>query len=99
MADVKEEPVAKRTPGSLAELFHNWRYFFLFLALIFLVVLFYAEENWRGEWAWKKYQRQQATKGDRLNRTAFIPPPIGSNGKRSTCMASRSRITQTSEEF
>ena len=75
-AEVKQEAASKRAPGSLAELFYNWRYFFLLLGLIGLVVLFYAEENWRGEWLWMKYQRQQEANGDTLKPSAFIPPPI-----------------------
>jgi hypothetical protein len=74
--EVNQESAPKRPPGSVAELLHNWRFFFLFLALIGLVVLFFAEENWRGEWAWRKYQRQQEAKGDALKPATFIPPPI-----------------------
>jgi len=47
----------KRAPGSFAELFHTWRFFFWPLVAVGVVMLFYAEENWRGEWSWQKYVR------------------------------------------
>src|SRR5439155_4973651 len=50
----------KPAPGSFAELFHAWRYLFLFLGLALGIVLFYAEENWRGRRAWTNYRQEMA---------------------------------------
>lgn len=41
-----------------------------------LVVLFYLEENERGEHAWNVYQRQQEARGERLDPAALIPPIV-----------------------
>ncbi|HTL54490.1 MAG TPA: hypothetical protein VL361_02375 [Candidatus Limnocylindrales bacterium] len=66
----------KRPVGSVAEFIHSWRYFLWVLGLILVVVLFYAEENWRGHWAWERYRRQMSSRGEPLDLSAFIPPRV-----------------------
>ena len=44
--------------------------------LAVLTVLFYAEENWRGQRAWKNYQHEQEVKGVVLDWNKFIPPTV-----------------------
>jgi len=44
--------------------------------LAVLVVLFYAEENWRGARALEIYKRQLAAKGATLDWKSFVPPPV-----------------------
>jgi hypothetical protein len=56
---------------------HNLRQLlFLLAAMITLVTLAYAVENWRGHRAWTAYKRQLETKGERLNLDSYIPPPV-----------------------
>jgi len=44
--------------------------------LILLVAFFYAEENLRGRWSWKNYQREQQARGEIVDGSAFVPPPV-----------------------
>jgi hypothetical protein len=44
--------------------------------LAMLLVLFYAEENWRGARALESYKRQLAAKGETLDWKAFVPPAV-----------------------
>lgn len=47
------------------------------LAGIFvLIVLFYAEENWRGRQAWEKFRREWEAKGERFDFASLVPPPV-----------------------
>jgi hypothetical protein len=62
-----------RKKEGFAELFHTWRYFFWLLGLVAVIGLFYAEENWRGEWAWKKHQQEMRARGEQFEPSAFIP--------------------------
>jgi hypothetical protein len=51
----------------------------IFLALsvlTLLVIVFYAEENWRGKRAWEKYKHELEAKGEHLDWEYFIPPPV-----------------------
>ena len=52
------------------------RLFFVVLALGTLVVLFYAEENWRGARAWAAAKRDLAAQGESLDLKTLIPPPV-----------------------
>jgi hypothetical protein len=63
-------------PESFSEWFHSWRYLFWLLGLVGLVVLFYAEENWRGQRAWRMYKERMAARGESLEPSAFIPPRV-----------------------
>jgi hypothetical protein len=47
-----------------------------FAALLLLLALFYAEENWRGRRTWIAYQRQLTAKGVDFNWHALAPPPV-----------------------
>src|SRR3954468_17321096 len=68
-----EDQRGETEPGSLSGWFRSWRYFFWILALILLVVFFYAEENLRGRWSWKNYQRERQARGEIVDGSAFVP--------------------------
>jgi hypothetical protein len=57
-----------------------WRNFkrFLFglVCCVTLVALFYAEENWRGKHAWKKFKQEWETKGERFDLASLVPPAV-----------------------
>ncbi len=59
-----------------SEWLHSWRYLFCFLGLVGLVLLFYAEENWRGYRAWESYKQQMTARGAQFEPAAFIPPRV-----------------------
>ena len=40
------------------------------------MVLFYAEEDWRGKQAWDKYRREREAKGDSFEWSSIVPPPV-----------------------
>jgi hypothetical protein len=40
------------------------------------IALFYAEENWRGKYAWNQYQQEWKAKGDSFDFKDFIPKPV-----------------------
>jgi hypothetical protein len=69
-------PASGRKEGGLSEFVHSWRYFFWVLGLVLVVVLLFAEENWRGQRAWNRYQRAMAARGEPLELSAFVPPKI-----------------------
>jgi len=52
------------------------RYLFGLASLVTLIALFYAEEDWRGHFAWNSYARKMEAKGVNLNWQAFVPPPV-----------------------
>ncbi|MCX7824153.1 MAG: hypothetical protein N2689_01165 [Verrucomicrobiae bacterium] len=52
------------------------RLLFAVACLVTLLVLFHAEENWRGERAWAAYREQLLAKGAQLDWAAFIPPRV-----------------------
>jgi hypothetical protein len=55
----------------------SWRVLLVLPALlILLVVMFYAEEDWRGWHAWNKYRRTLEAQGERLELRAFIPAAV-----------------------
>jgi hypothetical protein len=47
--------------------------------LVTLVVLFYAEEDWRGWHEWNEYRQQLEASGVQLDLKAFIPKPVPDN--------------------
>jgi hypothetical protein len=66
-----------RPAGLLRRWLFTWRVVLLLAgALLTLVVLFYAEEDWRGWHAWSTYRRSLEAQGERLDLKAFIPPPV-----------------------
>ena len=46
------------------------------MVLVTLVVMFYAEEKFRGKRAWNRYREAAAARGVQLDFAATIPPPI-----------------------
>ena len=72
-------PVSKVLRRLLRWLF-SWRTFkrglFGLAGLFVFVVLFYAEENWRGRRAWGEYRREWEAKGERFDFASFIPPQV-----------------------
>lgn len=44
--------------------------------LVALVVLFYAEENWRGRHDWETFKQRQEAKGEKLDVASFVPPAV-----------------------
>ena len=44
--------------------------------LITMIVLFYAEEDWRGSHEWNHYRQQLEASGAQLDYAAFIPKPV-----------------------
>jgi hypothetical protein len=67
---------SERTGGGFSEFLHSWRYFFWLLGLVLVVGLFFAEENWRGQWAWNRYKQAMAARGEPLERSAIVPPKV-----------------------
>jgi hypothetical protein len=65
-----------RRAGSLSELYHSWRHLFWLIGVTGLILVFYAEENWRGYRAWQKYKQMMTARGEILDPAAFIPPPV-----------------------
>ncbi len=51
-------------------------YAWLVAGVISVIVLFYAEEGWRGKRAWAALQRKAATRGESLALSSVIPPPV-----------------------
>jgi hypothetical protein len=70
------ESIEKPDTATMGSVLRSWRYFFWLLGLCLLVVIFYAEENWRGRRAWEKYKRAMAVAGEPLEPKAFVPPPV-----------------------
>lgn len=63
-------------PGFFRRLL-SWRgALFLLAALITLVALFWAEENWRGARAWQNYKRTKEAGGEYLDPAHLIPPAV-----------------------
>ncbi len=46
------------------------------LALLTLIALFYAEENFRGARAWENYRKDAEARGVTLDYAAYVPPPV-----------------------
>src|SRR5882724_6152715 len=60
--------------------FFSWRHFrltlFVLACLIALIILFYAEEDFRGWYAWHQFKQQEEAKGENFNHLSFAPPPV-----------------------
>lgn len=52
------------------------RLFFLLAAFVTFVVLFVAEENWRGARAWQNYKQEREAKGEPIDPSRLIPPKV-----------------------
>ena len=46
------------------------------MGLVVLVLIFYAEEDVRGWWAWQKFKHEWEAKGERFDYASIIPPPV-----------------------
>src|SRR6266852_558362 len=81
-------PQQTRRFPTFAYLF-SWRFLrlllFMFICLVTLVALFYAEENVRGKLAWNLYAREQLAKGEKLSFAEFIPPPVPDDQNLALC--------------
>jgi hypothetical protein len=54
-----------------------WRFYvWLVVGTISVIVLFYAEENWRGKRAWAALQREVAARGESLELSSVFPPAV-----------------------
>jgi hypothetical protein len=54
-----------------------WRVLLVIVAaLITLLALYHAEENWRGRRAWEDYEKAMETKGVSFDFATYIPPPV-----------------------
>jgi len=56
-----------------------WRRLAALMAVVavpLLVVIFYFEEDERGERVWNQYKQQQEARGDHLDPSAFVPPLV-----------------------
>lgn len=61
-------------PGTARRIF---KYFLIVCAgLVALVLLFYAEEDWRGWHAWNRFKHQWEAKGERFDLASVIPAPV-----------------------
>ena len=60
--------------------FFAWRHFrrilFVLACLIALIILFYAEEDFRGWYAWHQFKQQEEAKGENFNHLSFAPLPV-----------------------
>jgi len=70
-----ENSLSKSRDG-FGEWFHSWRYLFFVIGVTGLVLVFYAEENWRGQRAWEKYKQRMTARGEQFEPAAFIPPRV-----------------------
>lgn len=71
---------------SVAAWRHGFRWFFsrralrfyawLIVGIISVIVLFYAEESWRGKRAWAALQKEAAARGESLELSSVFPPPV-----------------------
>jgi len=44
--------------------------------LVVLILLFYAEEDWRGWRAWQKFKREWEAKGEKFDFVSVVPPTV-----------------------
>ena len=52
----------------------RFRVIMIFLAVA--IMLFYAEEDWRGIHAWNRFAREWAAKGEHFDLASRVPPPV-----------------------
>ena len=51
-------------------------YAWLVVGVVSVIVLFYAEESWRGKRAWAALQREAAARGESLEVSSVVPPAV-----------------------
>ncbi len=60
--------------------FFTWRNFrrmlFVLACFIASLILFYAEEDFRGWHAWNQFKLQEEARGENFNHLSFAPPPV-----------------------
>jgi hypothetical protein len=71
---------------SVAAWWHGFRWFFgrrglrffawFIVGIVSVIVLFYAEESWRGKRAWAALEREVAARGESLELSSVSPPPV-----------------------
>jgi hypothetical protein len=61
-------------PGRAARF--SKRLAFVLAALVTLIAVFYAVENWRGKRAWEKYKRELVAKGEKFDWKTIIPARV-----------------------
>ncbi len=66
----------KRLLLRLARFFWSWSFLKVVLIAITVIVLLYAEEDWRGARAWAATKARWEARGETLDFKDFIPPPI-----------------------
>ncbi len=52
------------------------RFLFVTACLVTLVLLAYAEENWRGKRAWERHRQYWESRGEHFKVAAFVPPQV-----------------------
>jgi hypothetical protein len=80
---MKEIPQLNRSSSAIARI-SGWmfsrrilrRLLMGFVALITIIALVYAEENWRGRRAWEQCKRKMAAMGEVWDWSALIPSPV-----------------------
>ena len=70
------EPSERAPTESFADWVRTWRYFFWPLGLAVLVFLAYRVENWRGHRDWERYRQQMIARGEPIDRSLLVPPPV-----------------------
>ena len=55
---------------------HWRRTLFGFACLVALILLGYAEENWRGKHEWEKFKHEWEAKGEHFNFASIVPPTV-----------------------
>jgi hypothetical protein len=53
-----------------------WRWVILIVGLVLILVVLYAEENFRGKRAWEQYRREISKRGELIDWQSFIPAPV-----------------------
>jgi hypothetical protein len=61
------------------------RTFFVLASLVTLVVLFIAEEDWRGGHDWRNYKSAMEAKGERFDAARLIPPKVPDDENFAAC--------------
>jgi hypothetical protein len=56
--------------------FWSWGFLKFALGVVLLVILFYAEENWRGAAMWAATKKKWEAQGESFDYRTFIPPPV-----------------------
>lgn len=52
------------------------RFLFVVACLVTLILLAYAEENWRGKRAWEKHRQYWEVRGEKFRLAEFVPAPV-----------------------